>query len=110
MQRLLPDDYYHSNKVNYFEQCHRFWGKFEEIPVIRVRKNILNPKKPSSRDISIPMSTPSPQRILYSPQKIKRRQTSVSIKRQEMYHQQLSQRKPSKNSIVSVPSISFDYS
>jgi hypothetical protein len=25
-------------KNNYFEQCHRYWGNFEEIPVVRIRK------------------------------------------------------------------------
>jgi hypothetical protein len=109
MQKILVSSSCQTNKLNYFEQCHKFWVKFEEIPNIRVRKYAINPKKPSAKDLSIANKTPSPTRYLYNSEKI-RRQTSISLKRKKIYYPQISRRKTTRNSIISVPSISFDYS
>ena len=109
MQKLVSSDSCFSNKSNYFEQCHRFWGKFEDIPIIRVRKHSVVPKKPSAKELKSPMRTPSVFKDRVTPIKIKR-QASINIKHHDMYFSQISQKKSYRKNVVLVPSISFDYS
>lgn len=107
MNRFFTDRTKAGPKVNFLEQCHRFWGKFEEIPVVRIRKNILNPKKPST-SISTTNRTPSPTKHFSSPEKIQR-QNSVGIKN-SIFSSKSPSKRPSHQRFVSIPSIHLDNS
>ena len=97
-------------KNNYFEQCHRYWGNFEEIPVVRIRKNVLIPKRPGKQQC-VTNRSPSPSKVFMTPEKIIR-QNSVNIKKNQfsMRSERKLSSKCSRRSIVSIPSINFDYS